>query len=84
MRVISFNPHKHCVACCLPLALTCLPTPCRLLPIPACLAPRPLPCAPSQLYATYKDVQFSKKHMSEYLKYPPDVVNRGIEGLFQG
>ncbi|KAG5177523.1 Cullin repeat-like-containing domain protein [Tribonema minus] len=37
-----------------------------------------------KLYDTYKDVPFSKKHQSEYLKYPPEAVDRGIEGLFQG
>jgi hypothetical protein len=37
-----------------------------------------------QLYESYKDVQFSKKHQGDYLKYTPDAIDGGIEELFQG
>jgi hypothetical protein len=37
-----------------------------------------------QLYESYKDVQFSKKHQGDYLKYTPEAIEGGIEELFQG
>jgi hypothetical protein len=37
-----------------------------------------------QLYDSYKDVQFSKKHQGDYLKHTPDAIAAGIEELFQG
>jgi hypothetical protein len=37
-----------------------------------------------QLYDSYKDVQFSKKHQGDYLKHTPDAIEAGIEELFQG
>uniref|UniRef100_A0A7S3HT83 Exocyst subunit Exo70 family protein n=1 Tax=Spumella elongata TaxID=89044 RepID=A0A7S3HT83_9STRA len=33
-------------------------------------------------YSTYSVVKFSKKHMDEYLKYPPAVVERHLTGFF--
>lgn len=33
-------------------------------------------------YNTYSIVKFSKKHMDEYLKYPPAVVERHLTGFF--
>ena len=33
-------------------------------------------------YGTYSVVKFSKKHMDEYLKYPPAVVERHLTGFF--
>ena len=36
----------------------------------------------TQFYSTYSVVKFSKKHMEEYLKYPPNVVERHLAGFF--
>lgn len=36
------------------------------------------------LYAKYEDVQFSKKHQEQYLKYTPDAMDEGIRQLFSG
>lgn len=33
-------------------------------------------------YNEYSAVKFSKKHMDEYLKYPPNVVERHLAGFF--
>ncbi|CAM9354665.1 unnamed protein product [Phaeothamnion confervicola] len=37
-----------------------------------------------RLFDKYKDVQFSKKHQGQYLRFPPDAVERGIVELFSG
>jgi hypothetical protein len=36
----------------------------------------------SKWYNEYSVVKFSKKHMEEYLKYPPNVVERHLSGFF--
>ncbi|CAM9209441.1 unnamed protein product [Choristocarpus tenellus] len=36
------------------------------------------------LYEKYVDVQFSKKHQGQYLKFSPDAVDRDISELFAG
>jgi hypothetical protein len=37
----------------------------------------------AQFFQTYSTVQFSKKHMSEYLRYPPATVNTILSSLFK-
>ncbi|CAN0002031.1 unnamed protein product, partial [Ectocarpus sp. 12 AP-2014] len=37
-----------------------------------------------ELYSKYQDVQFSKKHQEQYLKYSPDAIDQGIGQLFSG
>ncbi|CAM9923920.1 unnamed protein product [Ectocarpus sp. 6 AP-2014] len=37
-----------------------------------------------ELYCKYQDVQFSKKHQEQYLKYSPDAIDQGIGQLFSG
>lgn len=36
----------------------------------------------TQFFNTYSVVKFSKKHMEEYLKYTPPVVERHLTGFF--
>ena len=36
----------------------------------------------ADFFGTYSTVNFSKKHMSEYLKYPPDNVEEILTSLF--
>lgn len=52
-----------------------------------CLAPNPPPQLNDlgrELYYKYEEVQFSKKHQEQYLKYTPDEIDKGISQLFSG
>ena len=35
-----------------------------------------------KFYISYSSVVFSKKHMSQYLRYPPDVVDQIFRNIF--